>query len=276
MVESTGKLAVGLVMLVVLWIGVYWLYDPRPAPVTDEEGRRAVSVEGVFVPPAPRPRTPEPVVGEASSGASAPMTIAQGRTEPPIVLGGSGASPAPFAGPKAGEASLGVDVKVIPPEMIKYAVQPGDTLAAISMKFYGTEEFASSVAKANPFASPDRLKEGRVINIPRDPNNVHGMPAPEGMKYDASLGVMTVPMAAKEEKAPTPVAKTAPRGPDADPPREYVVQAGDTLQRISKKVYGDGRHAQRIFEANRGKLADPDSVREGQTLAIPPRDKLGG
>lgn len=51
--------------------------------------------------------------------------------------------------------------------------------------------------------------------------------------------------------------------------RTYKVQAGDTLSKIAKEVYGDASKYQRIFEANRDKLENPDKIRPGQELVIP-------
>lgn len=51
--------------------------------------------------------------------------------------------------------------------------------------------------------------------------------------------------------------------------RTYKVQAGDTLSKIAKDVYGDANKYQRIFEANRDKLENPDKIRPGQELVIP-------
>ena len=49
----------------------------------------------------------------------------------------------------------------------------------------------------------------------------------------------------------------------------YTVQSGDTLSKISKQFYGDASQYQKIFEANRDKLSDPDKIQVGQTLTIP-------
>jgi hypothetical protein len=51
--------------------------------------------------------------------------------------------------------------------------------------------------------------------------------------------------------------------------RTYKVQAGDTLSKIAKEFYGDPNKYQRIFEANRDKLENPDKIRPGQELVIP-------
>lgn len=56
----------------------------------------------------------------------------------------------------------------------------------------------------------------------------------------------------------------------AEPEARYVtVQKGDTLSKISKTVYGDPNRYQKIFEANRPMLKDPDKIYPGQVLRIP-------
>ena len=52
-------------------------------------------------------------------------------------------------------------------------------------------------------------------------------------------------------------------------PRVYEVQSGDTLSEIAKKQYGDANAYNRIFEANRPMLNDPDEIYPGQVLIIP-------
>jgi nucleoid-associated protein YgaU len=49
----------------------------------------------------------------------------------------------------------------------------------------------------------------------------------------------------------------------------YTVQKGDTLSKISKQYYGDPNQYNRIFEANRDQLKDPDKIFPGQVLKIP-------
>lgn len=49
----------------------------------------------------------------------------------------------------------------------------------------------------------------------------------------------------------------------------YVVEAGDTLSRISAKVYGTPARWQDIFQANRDVLPNPNALKVGQTLRIP-------
>ncbi len=49
----------------------------------------------------------------------------------------------------------------------------------------------------------------------------------------------------------------------------HVVESGDTLSMISKKVYGDPMKYNVIFEANQPMLEHPDKIYPGQTLRIP-------
>ncbi len=57
----------------------------------------------------------------------------------------------------------------------------------------------------------------------------------------------------------------------ADVDTNYEVQKGDSLSRIAKHFYGDANAWQRIFEANRDQLTDPDRIKPGQMLKIPAR-----
>lgn len=52
----------------------------------------------------------------------------------------------------------------------------------------------------------------------------------------------------------------------------YEVKSGDNLSKISKQFYGDANEYMRIFYANRDQLNDPDMIRVGQKLTIPPDD----
>jgi nucleoid-associated protein YgaU len=62
----------------------------------------------------------------------------------------------------------------------------------------------------------------------------------------------------------------SPRPAASEPAqRTYVVTAGDSLSKIAKRFYGDAGQWQRIFEANRNQLDNPDLIRPGQTLVIP-------
>lgn len=51
--------------------------------------------------------------------------------------------------------------------------------------------------------------------------------------------------------------------------RTYKVQPGDSLSKIAKEFYGNANEYNRIFEANRNQLNDPNKIQAGQELVIP-------
>jgi nucleoid-associated protein YgaU len=61
---------------------------------------------------------------------------------------------------------------------------------------------------------------------------------------------------------------TAP-APAAKATRTYTVAAGDSLSKIAKQLYGDAKAWQRIYEANKDQIKNPDLIHPGQVLKIP-------
>ena len=51
----------------------------------------------------------------------------------------------------------------------------------------------------------------------------------------------------------------------------YTVEKGDSLSRIAKQHYGDASAWQKIFDANKDVLKDPDKIQPGQVLKLPPK-----
>ena len=49
----------------------------------------------------------------------------------------------------------------------------------------------------------------------------------------------------------------------------YTIQSGDTLSKIAKAKYGDASQYDKIFEANREVIGDPDKIYPGQQIRIP-------
>src|SRR2546421_5884209 len=52
----------------------------------------------------------------------------------------------------------------------------------------------------------------------------------------------------------------------------YTVKEGDTLASISRKFYKTSKRWREIRDANEKKVDDPDNLKEGVTLTIPPND----
>ena len=52
---------------------------------------------------------------------------------------------------------------------------------------------------------------------------------------------------------------------------DYTVLRGDTLQKISQKIYGTTKKWNKIFELNVGSLKGPDKIYPGQVIRVPVR-----
>jgi nucleoid-associated protein YgaU len=125
-----------------------------------------------------------------------------------------------------------------------YKIQDGDTLGAISKKFYGTDDKWQKIIDANKAKNldPKRLVIGTEIIIPD----------------------------VKETPALVPGLTPEPSGPrTASVGKTHTVAKGDTLYSIAKKYYNDGTKADKIFQANKGKLSSPDRLQVGMVLTIP-------
>jgi nucleoid-associated protein YgaU len=57
--------------------------------------------------------------------------------------------------------------------------------------------------------------------------------------------------------------------PGATTQRDYTIQSGDSLSKIAKQFYGNANDWQRIYQANKDKIKDPDMIYPGQKIIIP-------
>ncbi|QHT68367.1 LysM peptidoglycan-binding domain-containing protein [Rhodocytophaga rosea] len=87
------------------------------------------------------------------------------------------------------------------------------------------------------------------------------------------------PKAAPQAKTPPPAqpqpqvnpvnTNTTPPASSAAKYEMYTVKEGDWLSKIAGAYYGDVHKWDRIFQANRDQISDPDKIRPGQILKIP-------
>ncbi len=229
--ENSGRLAGGFALLVVLWIVVYWWWEPSEPPI------RFQPVQGeaeILTPTDPTSPAGSGAGGERSGVRPADASPAGGVKTDQNTTRASGTEPGPVG--KAGSVRA-----VVAPEFVEYTIQAGDTFEKIARKQLGSATKAGIIARANPFVDPSRLKPGRVIRIPRDPENISGKPV--------------------EVAAPA----------KAEGTKTYKVESGDTLSDISQRFYGESKYADLIFQANRDRMASKNALKVGQELVIPPK-----
>jgi Tfp pilus assembly protein FimV len=136
----------------------------------------------------------------------------------------------------------------------EYVIIEGDTFETIAQKKLGSKTFAHLIADANPDVKPTALRVGKTIKMPSKPEKKEEtvVKAPE---------VIVTPL------PPEPAKKVAVE--TIGNQKIYTVQSGDTLSGISSKVYNTSRHYQKIYEANKDAIADPNMLQVGSKLVMP-------
>jgi NitT/TauT family transport system substrate-binding protein len=129
----------------------------------------------------------------------------------------------------------------------------------------------------------DRLYKSSAV-AKAAPSRAEPLPAPEIAKEKAAPTETKVKAVTAEERA-KPVAKQIPAStekPAATPvtakttrsaAQEYTVKAGDTLSKLAERFYNSMSKWERIYEANKDTLKNPNYIYIGQKLMIPSDDQ---
>jgi nucleoid-associated protein YgaU len=145
--DAMRRSSIAFAVLVIVWIVVYWWWEPKPRSIAFDQGSKLVSLppESRTEPAPPREpvRTPPP---EPAPKAEEP----QPRSTPPTVGG------------------------VEAPAFRAYTLRRGDTFEIIARRELGSSSHAAAISRANPLLDPTRLREGQTIRIPLDPSNIQG------------------------------------------------------------------------------------------------------
>lgn len=113
-----------------------------------------------------------------------------------------------------------------------YTVKKGDTYGTIALNNYGTYGVWSELYKVNKGA---KLTEGATLVLPEKLGKVAHINAPAAVSGETL----------------------------------YTVKAGDTLGAIAKATYGDVMKYKAIFERNADRLANANTIYEGQVIVLP-------
>jgi nucleoid-associated protein YgaU len=81
----------------------------------------------------------------------------------------------------------------------------------------------------------------------------------------------TAPVAPKADFSNVQAKVTSSAPLAAGATQSYTVVKGDTLSKIAKQFYGNANHWKRIYEANTDQIKNPDLIKPGQVLVIPPK-----
>jgi nucleoid-associated protein YgaU len=149
-----------------------------------------------------------------------------------------------------GKSEVQADVTVPPSKLLRDA-----GLDPTGLKFaFG----AGSITVSGDIA--DESQRRRILDV------LSGI---EGIKTVNDEMVVPEPAAVPTPAPEPPVAVLESAEEDGSGVRTYTVVSGDTLWKIAERMYGNGSHYMKIFEANTDQLENPDQIFPGQELVIP-------
>jgi nucleoid-associated protein YgaU len=213
-------------------------------------------------PPAPGPVTQQPKNGPPVFVDTQPPVVPPGGTPPKAITELAPKPDKPImhpvppmpdhVAPTGGEKS--------------YTVVAGDTLTSIANSQLPGKGNIKAILDANKDAlsNPNRLRLGMTLKIPAA---ISAAPDAAIAKKDGAKETPKKELA-KETAKETAITSDKPGQPKADAGTEYMVQTGDTLERIARKLFNDGRKWRDLYEWNRDQLPEPGRLRVGQTLKV--------
>ena len=228
--QTEVKLGLILGVIVLLILGVFWVSrSDETALRPDAYMSDAQPVESVGQ-TVPMDRTGAATAIEEVAPSEKTLNAIRDLTGQPIVR-------ATEEKPKAVASPL--TPKPVAPSGQRYVVKPNDRLWTIAEKHYGSGKHWKLIYAANK----DRLPDKDLL--------------PVGT-------VLILPLVSKSAPLSLPAAKTPAPGK-----RTHRVAKGETLSDIAEKYYGKRSEWQRLREANKETVPDPDNLKIGQVLVIP-------
>lgn len=143
-------------------------------------------------------------------------------------------------------------------------------------------ESVAAVAPAKPASpAPQATQQGAAAEAPQSAAVAAVEPAAPAATAPAAPQKPADAPAATADKAAAPAdTATQPAEVATAPQLEasasgVIIRRGDTLWRISKRVYGRGTRYSTIYSANRQQIADPNRIWPGQVFRVPEKSEQG-
>ena len=123
-----------------------------------------------------------------------------------------------------------------------HRVAAGESPYSISQLVYGSGKYYKRILAANPGIDPRHLKIGTILVIPE----------------------------LSDADKPAPAAGNASAAATVDPGSAYTVVSGDSLQSISRKLYGNSSMSDKLYEMNKSQIGpDANVLKIGWVLKLP-------
>ncbi|MSR34316.1 MAG: LysM peptidoglycan-binding domain-containing protein [Phycisphaerales bacterium] len=188
-------------------------------------------------------------VGQSSATAPSPSTIAvPAKGVAPSTANASPTNPSSMKPSIVPVVTPALKATTSEPAPIVHVVVEGDTLTSIAKQYWGTSQGWENIEKVNPGLTPTNLKLGAKLNIP------------------AKETAVSAPMKSSSGASSTFTSGAVSASTSGD----YEIISGDTLYKISSKIYGDAKYWRDIYEANKKTIGeDPAALVVGTKLTIP-------
>jgi nucleoid-associated protein YgaU len=204
----------------------------------------------------PRHKTHEETEGSAAPKSASPPKLLY---NPGDAWGGGVSTDAVFGSPSAhsGKADLAAtNAKGEEHEVAggggTHIVKAGETLSSIALAAYGSSAYYPHILRANPNINPNNLKLGTPLKMP----HINEVKAEGTGEHAPAAGHSSGESAANDVKI--------------DPSKQYKVQAGDSLYKISMKIYGKSSYVDKLYEKNKALIgADNKRLKLGMILDLP-------
>ncbi len=261
--------------------------------------------------PEPMPARPDsslvlntrPIDPPANPNAGMERTPIAG-SRPEYVLRNDATSPTMTATPSPASQPIGLPTGLVQPppsqpappvQGTPYTVKASDTLSSIAAAHLGSKskKAVESIFEANRnvMADINSLKVGTVLMIPKpapvasekaqpaEAGLAPGKPTPASEKVAQSKDKEADKPASKKdvaEKKPAKKADEQVAGNDKNPAniKWYQVKKNDRFASIARDQLGDAGRWHEVYEMNKDKFPDPQKIREGVRIKLPPATTL--
>lgn len=266
--------------------------QPQPAPAATAVGAAPSEQQQVAAAqpeqPKPAPAAEKPRISVEAVEIEGSRVFVAGRTAPDgrvrvyaneILLGDAKASPGgqflveaqrelPVGDYIVRADLLGPRAEVLARAAVPFEREPGETVAAVAPSEPAAQEPQAGAPK--PQAEPGAKKADAKLAAEAAPTAV---PAQAGGQQEAAAPADTAAPAGGDVAASAagPQEVTAPKLKNVA--GAVIIRRGDTLWRISRRVYGRGVRYTTIYLANQDQIEDPDRIWPGQVFSVP--DKTG-
>ena len=167
--------------------------------------------------------------------------------------------------------------KVVARAAVPFEREPGEAVAAVAPEASPKPSPATPGEPASP-ASPTTAESPKPA-APASPSVSAASPEAAGTPPAAGATGQGQVSAPSDETTPAPEGKVAAAVPETakleSAEGAVIIRRGDTLWKISRRVYGRGVRYSTIYLANQDQINNPDLIWPGQVFSVPQKTEEG-